>query len=380
MKKKIAIICNTDGALYNFRKPLIELHVNDGWEVQTFSNNYDNYFSELKKLNCIPNLVKFNQKNSFFENLSVIKTAISSIKKYNPDVIHIYTLQPIILLSIPLRLIGFNFIFSTVTGMGKNFDIYDKPLSRKQKLILFVLKLSFMANRKISVQNNFDKDFFINHNVIPPKKIIKVNGSGMDISNRSKDLINTEQNSEYENVLDLDSNKRIILYASRGMKEKGLFHFAESAKTISEINSDFQFVHAGGYPEFMTKSEYENFAKKHKFIILGYVKHIESLFRVSDVIILPSLYREGTPKSLIEAIYYNKIIITNDIAGCNETVIDGANGWLSKAGNTNELISKILKINELDVSLVKKTNDFLINKYDIKNIYNLNKLMYDDKF
>ena len=164
------------------------------------------------------------------------------------------------------------------------------------------------------------------------------------------------------------------------MKEKGLFHFAESAKTISEINSDFQFVHAGGYPEFMTKSEYENFAKKHKFIVLGYVKHIESLFRVSDVIILPSLYREGTPKSLIEAIYYNKIIITNDIPGCNETVIDGANGWLSKAGNTNELIAKILKINELDVSLVKKTNDFLINKYDIKNIYNLNKLMYDDKF
>lgn len=380
MKKKIAIICNTDGALYNFRKPLIELHVNDGWEVQTFSNDYDGYFPELKKINCTPNLIKFNQKNNFFENLSIIITAISLIRKYNPDIIHIYTLQPIVLLSIPLRFIGFKFIFSTITGMGRNFDIHEKPLSFKQKLILFILKLSFTANRKVHVQNNFDNDFLINHKVIPPKKIIKVNGSGMFIDNRIKDLTITEQNSDYKDVLDLNSNKKIILFASRGLKEKGLFHFAEAAKTISEINSDFQFVHAGGYPDFMTKLEYENFAQKHNYIVLGYVKHIKSLFNLSDVIILPSLYREGTPKSLIEAIYHNKIIITTDIAGCNETVINGANGWLCKPGYTNDLISKILKINRLDASLVNKTNNFLIKKYDIKKIYKLNKKMYDDKF
>jgi N,N'-diacetylbacillosaminyl-diphospho-undecaprenol alpha-1,3-N-acetylgalactosaminyltransferase len=384
-RKKIAIICNTDGALYNFRKPLIEFHLLDGFEVQTFSNNYGNYFTELKKLGCVPNLVNFNHKNSFFENLSVIKSSISLIKKFNPDIIHIYTLQPIVLLSIPLRLMGFNCIFSTVTGMGRNFDISDKKLSRKQKVILFILKISFLANRKIQVQNNYDKEFLIYHNVVQAKKIIKVNGSGMSIINRNEDLLDTRLASDMnldnklKELYNLKSNKRIILYASRGLKEKGLFHFADASKIVSEINSDFQFVHVGGYPEFMAKDEYEKFANEHNYLALGYIKEIELLFRISDVVVLPSIYREGIPKSLIEAVYYNKIIITNDIPGCDETVIDGANGWLCKAGNTNDFVSKILKINQLDVALVKKTNDFLINKFDVEQLYEQNKLMYNEK-
>tara|TARA_B100000787_G_scaffold165442_1_gene149325 strand:+ start:496 stop:1641 length:1146 start_codon:yes stop_codon:yes gene_type:complete len=378
-KKKIAIICNTDGALFNFRKPLIQSHSSEGWEVHTLSNNYDNYFKELKELKCSPHLLKFNQKNSFLENLSVIKSAISIIKKIKPDIIHIYTLQPIILLSIPLKLIGCNKVFSTVTGMGRNFGIYDTPLTRKQKLILFALKLSFMANRKVHVQNNFDKEFFLNHNVIPSKKLTKVNGSGMDIMNRNKDLSSMKENSELAKKLNLNSNKRIILFPARGMSEKGLFHFAESARIVSEITSDFQFVHVGGYPDFMSKTDYEDFAKNHNYVALGYIKNIASLFLLSDVIILPSLYREGTPKSLLEAIYFNKKIITNDVPGCNETVIDGANGWLSKPGSTNDLVSKILKINDLNNDLVKKTNDYLVTKYNINKIYELNKLMYYDK-
>lgn len=377
-KKKIAIICNTDGALFNFRKPIIDLHVKDDYIVHTFSNDSNNYFPDLIKLKCIPNVVRFDQKNSFFKNLGVMTTAIFKIIKFNPDIIHIYTLQPIVLLSIPLRLMGFKFIFSTVTGMGRNFDIHEKPLSIKQKFILFILKLSFLANKRVHVQNDFDKDFLIKNRVISQKKIIKVNGSGIDISNRENDLKNVELNLDFKKVFEKYSNKKIILYVARGMKEKGLFHFAEAAKIVSKINSDFQFIHVGGYPEFMTKDEYEHFAKEHSFVVLGYVKQMGQLFRLSDIVVLPSIYREGTPKSLIEAIYYNKIIVTNDVPGCNETVIDGANGWLAKAGNTNDLVSKILKINELDNNLVRKTNDFLITKYDIKYIYELNKLMYEN--
>jgi N,N'-diacetylbacillosaminyl-diphospho-undecaprenol alpha-1,3-N-acetylgalactosaminyltransferase len=128
----------------------------------------------------------------------------------------------------------------------------------------------------------------------------------------------------------------------------------------------------------MTVVEYEDYAKNHNFLSLGYVKEIHNLFRIADIVVLPSLYREGTPKSLIEAIYFNKIIITNDIPGCNETVIDGANGFLTSPGNTNDLVSKILKTKNLDLSLVKKTNDFLLQKYDIVQIYDLNKRMYSN--
>ena len=197
--------------------------------------------------------------------------------------------------------------------------------------------------------------------------------------NRNKDLSSMKENSELAKKLNLNSNKRIILFPARGMSEKGLFHFAESARIVSEITSDFQFVHVGGYPDFMSKTDYEDFAKNHNYVALGYIKNIASLFLLSDVIILPSLYREGTPKSLLEAIYFNKKIITNDVPGCNETVIDGANGWLSKPGSTNDLVSKILKINDLNNDLVKKTNDYLVTKYNINKIYELNKLMYYDK-
>ncbi len=375
--KKIAIVCNTDGALYNFRKPLIELHVNDGWEVQTFSNNFDNYFPELRKLNCTPNYVNFNKQNSLLENFRCTFSAISKIRKFNPDIIHIYTLQPIILLSIPLRIYGFDCIYSTVTGMGINFNVGNGPLTLKQKLILVILKISFYANRKIQVQNNYDYNFFIKYNVLSAGKILKVNGSGIYLKNRASDLSENKLSIYQKISFNLDPKKKIILFASRGLKEKGLFNFAEAAQIAQELNADFQFIHAGSYPEFMTKKEYEKFAKIHNFLILGYVKEISSLFKISDVIVLPSLYREGTPKSLIEAIYFNKIILTNNIPGCNETVIDGANGWLCEPGNSYDLVAKILKVSSMDNDLVRRTNNYLIKKYDVEKLYEINNKMYN---
>ncbi len=377
-KNKIAIICNTDGALYNFRKPLIQMHVNDGWEVHTYSNDYGNYFQELKNLKCEPNFVNFYQNNSLKQNIILVIRIISLLRKLKPDVIHIYTLQPIILLSIPLWICGFKNIFSTITGMGRNFDIYDKPLSKRQKFILFILKISLIVNKKIHVQNNFDKEFLLKYNVTSEIKLHKVNGSGIDISNRSNDLKISEQNIDFCKKMNIGLDKKIILFAARGLKQKGLHQFAETSKIISSLSSDFLFLHAGGFPDNMTVVEYEDYAKNHNFLSLGYVKEIHNLFRIADIVVLPSLYREGTPKSLIEAIYFNKIIITNDIPGCNETVIDGANGFLTSPGNTNDLVSKILKTKNLDLSLVKKTNDFLLQKYDIVQIYDLNKRMYSN--
>jgi N,N'-diacetylbacillosaminyl-diphospho-undecaprenol alpha-1,3-N-acetylgalactosaminyltransferase len=375
--RKIAIICNTDGAVYNFRKPLIELHIKDGWEVQSFSNDYGNYFAELRKLKCIPNRINFQKKNNIFSNLSCIFSTLSLIRKYNPDVIHIYTLQPIILLSIPLRIFGFKLIFSTVTGMGMNFDIDNGPLSMKQKIILFMLKLSFKANQKVQVQNYFDYDFLLKNKVVKSDKIVKINGSGMNIETRGKEITKVDRDFSVLKKFNLNPEKKIVLFASRGLKEKGLIQFAEAAKIISDLYPEFQFVHAGGYPEFLTKMEYESFARSNNFMVLGYIKEISSVFKISDVIILPSLYREGTPKSLIEGIYHNKIIITNDIPGCNETVINGANGWLCKPGNTYDMIANILKVDKMDMDLVRRTNDFLILKYDVQMIYNLNKTMYN---
>ena len=369
--KKVLIICNTDGALYNFRLPLIRRHIRDGFEVTTFSNDYDSYFHELIKEGCKPIKFNFHKSNSIISNGKVVMKALKEIKNIKPDIIHIYTLQPIILLSIPFRLAGYKNIYSTVTGLGSNFNINVKNYSIKQTLILLLLKFSFKANKSVLVQNNFDYNMFLEKKIVPKKKLFKTNGSGIDL--KVENAIESLKESRIKSSM----AEKIVLFPSRGLKEKGLEIFAQVAKIVTQIDSQFKFIHVGGLPEYMTKNEYLLFAKEHNFEVHGYQKNIDSYFRSCEIVLLPSMYREGTPKSLIEAIYFNKKIITSNIPGCQETVIHDCNGFLVEAGDVNSFVSFILKSPLLDEKLKNQANIYLLKKYDVENIYKTHLELYN---
>lgn len=368
--KKLAIICNTDGALFNFRRPLIQKHLNDGAIVNTYSNDYDNYFKELKTIGCNPVKINFHVKNNFLENIQLIFTVLKHILKFKPDIIHIYTLQPAILLSIPLFLVGMRNIVTTITGMGRNFDINPNKINLKQRLILMVLKICLKFNKSVIVQNRVDYNMFLKNRIVNKNKLVRTSGSGIEIpDNHNLSMTST---NHYE-----QNSKKMVLFPARGIKEKGIEIFAEVAKTISSIDNSFEFIHAGSYPEYMSKNEYEEYAKTNNFTPLGYLKNIKKLYLQCHIVFLPSMYREGTPKTLIEAIFFNKIIVTSRIAGCEETVIQGLNGFKGVPGNIHDFVSYIQRTEEISDKQKTNTNKFLLKKYDINKLFELHKNIYE---
>lgn len=367
---RIAIICNTDGALYNFRRPLLEKHLKTGVEVNTYSNDYDNYFKELKTIGCNPHKINFHVENNFMENIRVIISVVKYILNFKPNIIHIYTLQPIILLSIPLYFVGMRNVVSTITGMGRNFDILPKKINRRQRFILKLLKICLHFNKAVIVQNEVDFKMLLENRIVKKNKLIRTSGSGIEIP-KNHDLSVTSKNHIEKNL------KKLVLFPARGIKEKGIDIFAEVAKAFSSIDNTFEFIHAGSYPKYMSESEYLEYAKMNNFKALGYLKNMTSLYEKCHVVFLPSMYREGTPKSLIEAIFYNKIIVTSRIAGCEETVIQGLNGYKCEPGNIFDFIACIKRTEEISDVQKTNTNKFLLQKYDVEDLFETHLHIYN---
>jgi N,N'-diacetylbacillosaminyl-diphospho-undecaprenol alpha-1,3-N-acetylgalactosaminyltransferase len=145
-------------------------------------------------------------------------------------------------------------------------------------------------------------------------------------------------------------NKRIVLFPARGVREKGFFEFYDAARIINDLEPQrYCFIHlgqvdsasSGGIPS----GDMAEFARQCGVRYLGFKDDIDRYLRGTDIVVLPS-YREGTPRSLIEALALGKCIITTDVPGCRETVLAGWNGYLCTASSSMSLAATLLRIED----------------------------------
>jgi N,N'-diacetylbacillosaminyl-diphospho-undecaprenol alpha-1,3-N-acetylgalactosaminyltransferase len=132
---------------------------------------------------------------------------------------------------------------------------------------------------------------------------------------------------------------------------------------------EFVFIHLGlidtASAGFLSGDSIKDYAAKSGVFYLGFVENIRDYISASDIMVLPSIYREGTPRSLIEALALGKVIVTTDMPGCRETVIDGWNGFFCKGGDINSLVSKILAIdNKFILQATERSRNLCLVKYD----------------
>lgn len=162
---------------------------------------------------------------------------------------------------------------------------------------------------------------------------------------------------------------------SRLLYQKGLIEYVEAARIIKNKFPKVEFVHVGGFddsPDRINKEIYDNWKKEKNIDFLGEVKieKVYGLLKKSNIFVLPSYYREGIPRSSIEALAMGCAILTTDQPGCRSTVINGSNGFLFSVKNTNDLAKKMMHIIE-NPKLLKQfqTNSYkLSKKFDVKNI------------
>ena len=294
-----------------------------------------NHGDEIRQagLRLIP--IKFQRSGrNPFSDFMTIRSLLRIYKSEQPDIIHHVSLKPILYGSIAARFVGIPNVINAMTGLGYIFTS-KRFFARLIRLIITpVLKLILGFKNTYSIYQNIDdQKLLAGVGGLTNKKSIVIRGSGVE-----SNLYLPDENKTYP---------PIVILASRMLIDKGIHEFVKAARIIKEKHIDAQFILVGmtDTENHSAISEIELQQWQQEGIIewWGHRDNVVEVLRKSTIACLPS-YREGMPKFLLEAASVGLPIVTTDVPGCREVVIDNENGYLVPPRNSEAIASAIEKL------------------------------------
>ncbi len=327
---KIAFVANTSWNLYNFRLNLIRGLLEKGIEIICIAP-YDAYSEELKKLPLEYIPVHIHSKgNNPVEDFYLLLRLRRIYAQTRPDIILQYTIKPNIYGTLAAKLAGIP-VLNTVTGLGTVFLHKNLVASVAQKLY----RLSFRFASKVVFQNEDDRLLFQTLGLVSPAQTIIIKGSGVNTDHFCPAAVEPGASS---------SPFRFVMVA-RLLFDKGIREYAEAARQL--------YLHHGSKVECIligaidsdknlgiSKEHVDHWAAANHVTYKPFSNTVVEDYRTASVVVLPS-YREGVPKSLLEAAACAKPLITTNVAGCKDVVSDQWNGYLCEVKNAADLFNKM---------------------------------------
>ena len=377
MNKKILFVVNSIDFFISHRLGIAQKASNSGYEVHIIAGEIKNNSNkDIKKFFLHDLSFRSKNYNIFYIIKNIIKL-ILLIHTIKPDITHIITLKPIILCGLVLKIFNYTNVVISFSGLGYLF--INKSLFAKfvSKMILKLLNIVFkIKNLIIIFQNLDDKKLICENTNIFQKKIVIIKGSGVDLNNFNY----------HKPKLDHQVN---FLMASRLLYDKGVLEFIKASSKLIEGDTNAKFTLVGNFdyqnPSCIKKEVIENWQKKNNTYFYNFQKDIKKFLINSHVVVLPS-YREGFPKILIEASAIGRAIITTNVPGCRECVVNNKNGFLVKVMNFEDLLKSMNKfinnqslINKMGLESRKiAEKDYSINEVVKKHINIYNNLLKND--
>ncbi len=329
----IGITINRSWNIYNFRSGLIEALLADGHEVIAIAPR-DKYSTQLKALGCRYEAIEMSNKGSNpIKDVRLIYALFKLYKKTRLDIVLHYTIKPNIYGTIAAAFLRIPTV-SNVSGLGTVF-IRNNLTSFVAKVLY---KIAFRFPLIVFFQNTDDKYLFLSQKLIREKVADLVPGSGVNITHFSPQP--SPRNKTFT-----------FLMIARVLYDKGIIEFIEAIRIVRKKNIKANFKLLG------TVEQEANLSATMEDIYLweqeGLIKYIGTnddvrhSIAAADCVVLPS-YREGTPRSLLEAAAMGKPLITTDVPGCREVVKNNYNGFLCKVKNAFDLADKILDITQIN--------------------------------
>ncbi|MDH3377928.1 MAG: glycosyltransferase family 4 protein [Gammaproteobacteria bacterium] len=334
---RIVLFANTDWYLYNFRKSFALRLVDEGYDVLLVSPPGP-YGPKLRQLGLRWSSLPMRRRGlNPISELVVLWRLWKLFKLERPSIVHGFTVKCAIYGSLAARLSGVPARVSAVTGMGYVFASDDTQAVLLRPLVRGLFRASLGgANARLILQNSDDVAEFERRNLAESSQIRVIPGSGVDLTRFG------EQDHEDRLTATLT-----VLLAARLLRDKGLAEYAEAARTLLGEGLEAEFLLAGepdlGNPSAVSEATVRAWQEEGIIKWLGHVSDMPSLLSRVDVMVLPS-YREGLPKSLIEAAACGIPLITTDVPGCREVVTDEVDGLLIPAKDPLSLISAIRRL------------------------------------
>lgn len=337
--KKIVLIGTVASSFYGFRADLIKSLINKGYQVYAFAVDYDDLSLErVKGLGAIPVSYELNRGglNPLADFIATFKLA-KKIRKVSPDVVFSYFTKPVIFGTIAAKFAAVPRRIGMLEGLGYTFTDQPEGLSSKTKLIrniqIFLYRIAFPYLDHLIFLNPDDPIDLLTNHALSIKEVSVLGGIGLDL-----------KLYQYRPVASIIPMKTKFLFIGRLLKEKGIHEFVAAAKLVKAKYPDCKFTVLGAIDQSnlgaLSESELIELIESGIIEYPGHVDNIQEWITNSDVFVLPS-YREGVPRSTQEAMAIGRAIITTDVPGCRETVINGVNGFIVQRWNPEALAERM---------------------------------------
>ena len=375
MSKKLLIIGGKAWSIINFRGSLIKKLVKEGYEVTAVSSDANKL--ELKQIKNLG--IKYIDIKLKSNTVNVLKDITyyfklkSLILNLNPNVVISYTMKPVVYSGLAINFKKNISFYPLITGLGNIFNTKKINLYPIKIILILLCKIALRNAKIIIFQNNDNLQYFNKIKIAPRVKKVIIEGSGVDVN--------------YFKYKPFSKKNITFLLIARLLKDKGIFEYIEAAKIIKSKIKNINFNLIGAIDSSNNRIDINYVKKNHNEEIinyLGFKENVRPYIAESHVFVLPS-YHEGLPRSVLEAMSMGRPIITTQVPGCKETVVNNENGFLIPSRNVDTLIKKmnwfinnkkeILKMGKKSRNLVEKRfSSKKINNKFIKLLSNSNQL------
>jgi glycosyltransferase involved in cell wall biosynthesis len=339
-KKRIAIAINTSWNILNFRAGLIRALVAEGYDVLALAPP-DAYSSRLVELGCryIP-VAMDNKGTSPHRDLLLLSRFWRILKRERVDVYLGYTIKPNIYGSLAAHALGIP-VINNVAGLGTAF-IRESWLTL---LVKAMYRAAFRRSRLVFFQNNDDRSLFLDNNIVRPDRTALLPGSGIDLNRYQVVPPNRPAG---------DEAFRFLLVA-RLLWDKGVGEFVEAARIVSQRRPTVRFQLLGFLDvenrTAVSRATVDGWVAEGVVEYLGTTDDVRPYLAAADCVVLPS-YREGTPRTLLEAAAMGKPLIATDVPGCREVVEHGRNGFLCPVRDPAGLAEQMMRMLDLPSAML----------------------------
>jgi glycosyltransferase involved in cell wall biosynthesis len=316
---------------------------------------------------------KFDRNNkSIFTLIKQIVYFRKLFKNYKFNIIHSFRFQPNLISTISNLFLNSRLVIH-ITGLG---IAYSNPslkyfLYRIISNLIYFWKCFFADSIILQNPDDLETLWFLK---FKKRKVNIILGSGVDIDFYMND---NHKREKFRKIYGLDPSSILFTCTTRIIKEKGVVELIEAFNYICNIKKNVYLFLVGNpdnsNPRNITLLQLKTIVKNSNIRILGHQDDIYNILNSSDVFIYPSYYREGIPRSILEALSMSLPIITTNMPGCNLTVVENKNGFFLQNSSVNEIIKKTEKIilHKNDFKYFgTNSRDFAINLFNSKIIFN----------
>lgn len=317
----VVVIGNNSGGMYGFRKDLLERLVEDGNHV-TVLTPFDDKVEELERICNEVVEVKIDRRGiNPITDLKLLIWFWKYLRKKKPDLIMTYTVKPNVYAGLISRFLHIS-LAANITGLGTAFQ----GQGMLRKMITKLYKVSLKKAKVVFFENDANRQLFVDEHIIGEEQTCLLMGAGVNLE-------------DYQYVEYPENQKVKFLFMGRVMQEKGINELLDAMRRLIADGIPAELDVLGNYEEnyetMIEQCEREGWLHYH-----GYQSDVRPYIAQADCFVLPS-WHEGMANTNLECAAMGRPIITSDIAGCREAVVDGVSGLLFACRNSDSLYEKM---------------------------------------